>query len=906
MPAAGRGRGRPPTTRANSSTRGAGQNASRESSADDQHEELRGSSPLTTLPEEEVAARNSAENQSSRASRDKEDPQRAESDRTTHEPEEGVNLIDELATLVDNAHERYETVQNQLIDCVNLQEQLSNRFISLRDTTRREQRRLTDAVQRIRNKYMSNEEQQRLKKSSKSSDAVSYADPDDLIERSRNQLFRPRDMDETSSDYRLRENAQNRLMAREHYEDGVRERNRNATRWWQERVAQENGLGHGVGFQFEEAAPTPEGGDPDNSSSSSDNDNGHNDGRDDLNPNRRNSDQRRRDSDREDDNASRRSGRGQGHGGGGPPAQPPSGGGSSSHGGGGGPPRGGAPRRDRSRSAGPRRGFTRSPTYLREDEYPLIGNGWTDPNAEFVDAQLRIIRRAIRDRVGHELGADSPALKNLKSVPSPEKYDGKDDSELFMSWLKLLLRWMESTRIIGPDLDGTRVSLLGQFLSDAARDWYDDTVDNIESGRVWAFEDAICAMYKRFIHKSTARTAADKFHSAQYKKSSGVNGLWEYMKKHSIRMPVAPDEYTFNCKFVDALPEEIVVPMFQNKNISSEKTPSAVLKRVALEQEINNRVVEEYRAAHRKKQATRETDVRGFAHQLRMTSNQGSVPPRIAAHSANASRPVHGDSRNRMSRREGNRDFARNGVAARPNNAAPQASNGTHSATAGGQPSVPPNPDRRVNVPSRPQSGRPVVCYNCQEPGHIAPNCPKNGTPKMRAARIVDEAATMADRTANDAEVASHDRGVLVEDDDESRTGAAMRADDDEPKRSTPDGNLAEDDLEYEYNMYGGGSQYDSADELPVDDYSASGRPASALLHSVGNIASIAPLPPTLYIAQYCIPYSLYCAMVCNRDIQRCPKEGVLAGLLLDCTPHTRNSETDSHCKVTTVQNEST
>ena len=62
-------------------------------------------------------------------------------------------------------------------------------------------------------------------------DAVSYADPFDYIEQSRNLLFRGRDVDENSSDYRLRVNAQNRLLARERFDEGTRARDRDAIVW---------------------------------------------------------------------------------------------------------------------------------------------------------------------------------------------------------------------------------------------------------------------------------------------------------------------------------------------------------------------------------------------------------------------------------------------------------------------------------------------------------------------------------------------------------------------------------------------------------------------------------------------------------------------------------------------------
>ena len=41
-----------------------------------------------------------------------------------------------------------------------------------------------------------------------------------------------------------------------------------------------------------------------------------------------------------------------------------------------------------------------------------------DPNVQFTDRQLEIIRAAIRDRVSRD-SSDNPAMKNLKNIPPP-------------------------------------------------------------------------------------------------------------------------------------------------------------------------------------------------------------------------------------------------------------------------------------------------------------------------------------------------------------------------------------------------------------------------------------------------------------------------------------------------------
>ncbi len=76
--------------------------------------------------------------------------------------------------------------------------------------------------------------------------------------------------------------------------------------------------------------------------------------------------------------------------------------------------------------------------------------------------------------------------------------------------------------------------------------------------------------------------------------------MWEALLKWARKMAHWPDSYTFNRRFVNTLPEEISIPLFKNRNISLEKSPPSLLKRVVLEQEENNRVVEEVCSSYRK------------------------------------------------------------------------------------------------------------------------------------------------------------------------------------------------------------------------------------------------------------------------------------------------------------------
>ncbi|KAI0668633.1 hypothetical protein C8Q78DRAFT_1045244 [Trametes maxima] len=316
---------------------------------------VRGSTPLSEPPDDGAPVGQLSDEQDGQRTtgEEHEDPDRTPT---------GASLVDELLTLVDNANERYANVHTQLISCLQSQEELTARFNNLRAITLDEQVGLKRTLERVRAQYPRSHaigqdggptSSQRTE--TRRSDAP-YADSTDALEQSRNMLFREREPDEASSAYGRRQHAQRRLLAREHYEDGVRERNHRAEQWWAQRVAEEGGQQNHAAAAAADNAPAP--GDGGSSSSSSSDDER------DHRSNNRASDTprpaRRREGDGGRDSAIGREHRG--------------------------------------RSVSPlRRVATRSPTYLRDDDMYGQVREWTDPNVQYIEDPLCIIRRMIPD-----------------------------------------------------------------------------------------------------------------------------------------------------------------------------------------------------------------------------------------------------------------------------------------------------------------------------------------------------------------------------------------------------------------------------------------------------------------------------------------------------------------------------
>nr|VWO96523.1 Uncharacterized protein [Ganoderma boninense] len=699
-----------------------------------------GRSPLTEVPEEHASPH-------SRHSSLRDD--------ATQHADDRDQIADELTGLVEATQGRMGDMRDEIDDALERQLELTARFHRIRQDVVREQEQITSTLNGLRRRLNAVRGQPGRKKTSDDG-GVSYADPEDTLERSRNHLFRPRDGDEGTDDYQLRENAQRRLLAREHYEDGTRQRDRNAVLWWRAREAIElrgepltdRAFRQEYEFQRVMDQRAPNGGGSSHSSTSSST-----------------TSERRTPPQPPNGSQPVSSSHGQGgrHNGGGAPGGPPGGGGSS---------RGGrSSSKDSSQRSGQAAGQRpratpaldrqrRSPTYLDDRNVPRPHNQAmsASPHAGHVQQQLELIRAEIRTRLRTEI-PDAPGLKSLKGIPSPAKYDGRDDAEEFMTWLKGLLRWLVLNRLGGDGLDDLRVDLLGQYVDNAAQDWYDDIVDHVYgTGRSWTFEETICELYIRFIHKSTARSAAEKFYGARYRKETGVNGLWDHMVKYARKMPIYLDDYSFNRKFVDALPEEITVPLFQTKPASVEKSTPKDLHQMALEQEVSNQVVDDVKASHRKQLAVRESE---RSHPRTSGEKSHSGPP-INNSRGQLNRPMpRSDRFAQRSRSDGSRRSNMNPAMA-------QTYRGPPSAPEGDKGKVTTPAQRQLRVPgaqnviatggsSGPPQPGPIVaasssrvqCYNCKDYGHIAANCPKADRPNMRSARVVQDTTHLSHDEAN-------------------------------------------------------------------------------------------------------------------------------------------------------------
>ena len=403
----------------------------------------------------------------------------------------------------------------------------------------------------------------------------------------------------------------------------------------------------------------------------------------------------------------------------------------------------------------PPHGFYQPPSYLvRFDERNNRENSSTE-----------WIRKAVRDKLSTPAN-ELPALKGLKIQP-PEKYEGKDSIEEFANWISQLFRWMRLAGLSGPELDRSRVDVLGQMLEGEAQQWYNSVVDNPNSlAARWDFENSLIALYTRFVHRSTVLTATEKFDNAQYSKNGGAIQLANELKLQGSRMVVVPDEYTVKRKFWGALPSELVYIMGRTKGLSPERDPLDLLvaEAAGIEDAIRSDAINRKSRPAPNPVAGPSSSAQGSSSgNGRVNANRTTSTDRDRRRSGNSSR-----FRPRNNDRRADRPSDR--VTPRPPTTRPEAPRPRPTAVA---------VDHRQHRHNHPKGS----CFKCGSFDHWAADCPNGDQKDGPAVRMMDE---------------------TVEHEDNAETA---QANEDDPAAYSSE----VDNLE--------GSQYEPEDELPEELY---------------------------------------------------------------------------------------
>ncbi|KAJ3765033.1 hypothetical protein FB446DRAFT_795461 [Lentinula raphanica] len=185
-----------------------------------------------------------------------------------------------------------------------------------------------------------------------------------------------------------------------------------------------------------------------------------------------------------------------------------------------------------------------------------IGEFYTyEPKTVSEEDCLNEILRVYIDLVNYHLimkpatGNNNAQKTILQNIPKPEFYYGEEDIMKFDTWVRTLIRWLNVADQCGPEsrfshsrqrwvitaVDIQRVNTLSSFLRGDAREWYDDTAEQVPltfgsdydtlTGH-HTFTQVLCRLFRHFIHEASLTTVSDRFYGVEYSSAKGIKGLF--------------------------------------------------------------------------------------------------------------------------------------------------------------------------------------------------------------------------------------------------------------------------------------------------------------------------------------------------------------------------------------------
>ncbi|KAH9847619.1 hypothetical protein C2E23DRAFT_889863 [Lenzites betulinus] len=172
------------------------------------------------------------------------------------------------------------------------------------------------------------------------------------------------------------------------------------------------------------------------------------------------------------------------------------------------------------------------------------------------DALLVQLCRNIHYKVGTRRPRLPEGVKQPK-IENPSKYKGENDHKTFYAWLDEYLSWLRAYNLCGPETDDDRLRLTRMFLTGDAEQWFTHKVDHPAVDYHPTFEEAICAMHRRFVHASSAAKATQDYENVKYTASMGVDGFAAALLECAQMMVVPPVEYDVARRFLRGVPSEL-------------------------------------------------------------------------------------------------------------------------------------------------------------------------------------------------------------------------------------------------------------------------------------------------------------------------------------------------------------
>ncbi|KAI0039287.1 hypothetical protein FA95DRAFT_1577694 [Auriscalpium vulgare] len=133
-------------------------------------------------------------------------------------------------------------------------------------------------------------------------------------------------------------------------------------------------------------------------------------------------------------------------------------------------------------------------------------------------AAVTKLRQLVREGLAEEL----PELPKGFKVPAQTKYDGTDKPEKFGIFASDMMTWLQLSRLVDSKYRAAQIMSLGTALEGEASEWYKQEIkDPDRAKRTWTLEEAMVALYGRFIHKASIQEAFINFRKTRYDPNRG-------------------------------------------------------------------------------------------------------------------------------------------------------------------------------------------------------------------------------------------------------------------------------------------------------------------------------------------------------------------------------------------------
>ncbi|EIM79348.1 uncharacterized protein STEHIDRAFT_116554 [Stereum hirsutum FP-91666 SS1] len=196
----------------------------------------------------------------------------------------------------------------------------------------------------------------------------------------------------------------------------------------------------------------------------------------------------------------------------------------------------------------------------------------------------RLIERFKR-KLGRELKTtvNSSVAKNYKFDIT--QYSGEDDFDVLEQFCIQLFRMMRILHLCGmnSEIDEDRIEIIGNNLKGRALDWFNREVDGAaQMGVTMRTVDVIRGLYDRFVHRSSATTAVEKYQACAYNPEEGIAAYYDEMIFLAGKMIQMPDAYSLRKKFWNGIPGRVTSQMMVPYGLSPEENDMKTLVASAL------------------------------------------------------------------------------------------------------------------------------------------------------------------------------------------------------------------------------------------------------------------------------------------------------------------------------------